>query len=364
MSTTWLEVKVPGRVELLGNHTDYNQGLVISMAVDRYTIMRSRLREDHILRLRSLNLEETWQGSLNNLVPQKEQHWVNYVVGVLAALKEREVEILGMDMEIESSIPLGFGLSSSAALEVASLLTCKQYHSLDQEPLEMAKMCQWAENQFAGVSCGLMDQISVLISQRGSVNKIDLQSLGYENLPFSKAFCFLVVDSETRHQLVDGEYSNRREVCESAAKKLDVAYLREVQVDHLDDRKFDLSLEEHKRALHVVTENERVQKACQALQEGAMERLGQLMFESHESSKNNFENSCRELDELVDFASRHKACLGARLTGGGFGGAVVHLLERSKKDFYQNDLTSFFSKKFGRPPKIIEVNPVAGALNI
>jgi len=323
-----------GRVEVLGNHTDYNQGLVLAMGVEFSTEVRGSIRTDDRLIFEAKDLKESWEGSIQNLTPSPERMWTNYILGVLHGLKERGIALRGVNLEISSNLPMGAGLSSSAALTVATQRCLQKLWNFSLPTMEMAKISQEAEHRYAGVKCGLLDPMAILHAKKGHLMLIDFRSLQVESVPFPATSTFVIAACGEKHALIDGEYNERRASCEEAARLLGVSSLREISPAALEQAKAKLPERTYRRALHVVGETDRVSKASLLLQKGNWLGLGKLLDESHESSRVNFENSIPALDHLCAASKKCPGHLGARLSGGGFGGSTLHLVETPKlKEF-------------------------------
>jgi len=341
-------VSAPGRLELLGNHTDYNDGLVMSLAVDKYIIIASSPRTDGKVELISSAFPGSEIFSADDLKKNPAASWANYIKGVLDQLRKRGVHFSGFNAAVHGTIPMGAGMSSSAALEVATALTIRKLYPYglsatgltappaknakgeipaptQTEKLEVAKVCRAAENQFVGVNCGILDQISSLFGKASSVIDIDCSSLVVGNSPMPGE-AVIVCNSGVKHELVGGEYNELRQNCENAAKKLGAKFLRTVDLKTVEVNKAKLSEREYQCARHVVSEIARVVAGERALREGDHAQFGQYMFQSHESSRDDLKNSTKELDVLVELARKAPGILGARLTGGGFGGATINLV--------------------------------------
>ena len=348
-STPTHVTRAPGRLELLGNHTDYNDGLVMALAVDKYIYIAASPRSDGKIELVSSAYPERDTFLVDDLKKNPAAPWANYVKGVLDQFRQRKVHFGGFNAAIRGTIPLGAGMSSSAALEVATALIIRQLwpFSLSDtgvagvppqrdekgllppiasaERMQFAKLCRAAENEFVGVKCGILDQISSLYGKAWSVIDIDCRALTVELAPMPGE-AVIVCNSGVKHALVGGEYNELRENCESAAKKLGAKSLRSVELKQVEAGKSSLTQREYECAHHVVGEIARVVAGARALRENDHKQFGQYMFQSHESSRDFLKNSTRELDILVDLARKHPGCLGARLTGGGFGGATINLV--------------------------------------
>jgi len=354
----------PGRAELLGNHTDYNEGYVLSIAVDYGTTIRGRRYEGNRVEIRSETLQQHYGTELDNLKPTETKKWANYILGVLQVLKQQGVQFDGMEMDIASTMPLGAGLSSSAALEIAVACFVKRLYPYELSPLEMAKVAQKAEHTYAGVKCGLLDQISSLMSRKGHATYIDCRTYEVRHLPLPGDIVFFIINSGVKHALVSGEYNERRESCERAAREFGKPFLRDVDVEEFRKNESRLDPVVCKRARHVIMENRRVQDAVNCLNSGNVIDFGKLMYESHESSRTNFENSCTELDALVGMAKSAPGCLGARLSGGGFGGATIQIVERAKADEFEEFMNSGFERAFGHKPTIYRTSANDGAMHL
>lgn len=351
-----IKVYSPGRAELLGNHTDYNEGFVLAIAVNRGTTVEGQTRSDRKVRLTAHDLGETFETSLDQIKPVTQQTWANYVLGVVAQMQRAGHALGGFDLAISSNLPMGAGLSSSAALEIATALFLQKAFGFSLSPLETAKAGQKAEHEFTGVKCGLLDQIAVLFGREDAVTFIDCRSYEVKTVPIPHDIAFIVANSNVKHALVGGEYNERREDCEAAAHALGVPFLRDVDRATLEKNRGKMNDRQFRRALHVVGENERVLAGIKALESNNAAAFGKLMYESHESSRFNFENSCQELDELVEAAQKIKGCQGARLSGGGFGGATINAVNSGLKDAFVEDL-----KKAYPPASCLITTACAGA---
>jgi galactokinase len=347
----------PGRAELLGNHTDYNEGYVLALAVDRGTTLTGRRRDDRMIRLHSRELGKSERISLDHLAAEKVAGWSRYSLGVVDQFRRNEIPVGGFEAEITSNLPLGAGLSSSAALENATVLFLLQAFGGKLDPIQIAKFSQMAEHDFVGVRCGLLDQISSLMSRAAHATFIDCRTYRVDHTPLSDHVTVILANSGVKHALVEGEYNTRRADCEAAAQALGVKALRDVTAAQLAREKDRLADRIHRRALHIVGENERVLQGMEALRKGDIASFGKLMFASHESSRVNFENSCPELDDLVAAARATPGVYGARLSGGGFGGATINLVERGREEEVVRALT------FALPQvKCLVTVPADGAL--
>jgi galactokinase len=317
----------PGRVELLGNHTDYNRGLVLAAAIDRGVGVMGGPRRNGVIRLRSEFLDSRVEIAPGEWRPLPNRSWVNYPLGVVQQFELAGHPMGGFDATIKSDIPAGAGLSSSAALEVAIAQFLMVLHDIHLEPIEVARLCQRAENEFVGVPSGLLDQATSVFGREDHVVHFDFQTDEITMIPFPRELSFVIANTAAPHELVAGQYHMRREECRAAAKALGVPSLRELSSAQLQAARGALDPVLYRRAAHIVGENERVAQAVAALRSGDTALLGALFNASHESSRTNFENSTPELDRLAAEARRLPGLLGARLTGGGFGGSIVALAQ-------------------------------------
>ena len=358
----------PGRIEVLGNHTDYNEGFVLSAAIQHGTFFAVRRSDKPTCRLTAGDLMK--EDAFAPIAPGKTtiNTWANYVRGVLHGINEaRGPAPFACDALFFSNVPLGAGLSSSAALEMSAGLALAKLFGHTFAPVELAKIGQAAEHHFAGCKCGLLDQLSSLFGRAGHLVFTDFRSLEVKPVTLGGNVCFLMCNTHAKHSLVDGEYNRRRQACEDAAAYFakvlphPVAALRDVSVAEFNQHKHGLDPVVAKRASHPVTENGRVLAAEKALAANDLNTFGRLMFESHESSRVDFENSCPELDTLVDAAKQTPGALGARLSGGGFGGSAVVLATPENVESVSAALSEVYAKKHGATPDIRIIQPSDGA---
>lgn len=363
-------VQAPGRLELLGNHTDYNQGLVMAIAVDKRVHIAGASRKDGKVKLVAAAFPQVEEFFVSDLKKNPDAPWADYVKGVIEQLRRRGASVGGFNAAIDGTIPMGAGMSSSAALEVATALMIRRLYPfalnngalaepprpeergelppLDaKERMDLAKICQAAENEFVGVKCGLLDQASSLFGKAFHAIELDFKFLTIEYAPMFGDAAIVICNSGVRHELVGGEYNELRALCESAAQKLGAQALRSVDPKGLAANKEKLTEREYQCAYHVVGEIQRVVYGERALRDGDLAQFGQFMFQSHESSRDYFKNSTRELDLLVALAREHPACLGARLTGGGFGGATINLVKRDGIECFSETMTRQYKERAG-----------------
>jgi galactokinase len=345
----------PGRAEWLGNHTDYNDGLVLGIGLEVGATVAARFTGDRQLVLRAADFGEVRTCDLGALSPVEGGSWANYAIGVAAGFIARGAKALGVELGIRSTVPMGAGLSSSAALECATARALQKAWGTSFDDMELARIGQEAEHKFAGVRCGLLDQVTSLFATRDHAVFFDCRSLEVARVPVPPQARFVIVQSGVRHALSDGAYNERRAECEEAARVLGVGKLREatLQLVNEAERSGRLHGAPLRRASHVVGENARVAAAVEALRTGSLAKVGQLMNESHESSRTLFENSCEELDFLAAEARTISGCLGARLTGGGFGGAVLALVKRGTEDDFVKSIGDCIGRAWGRGPQTL-----------
>ncbi|HEY2711132.1 MAG TPA: galactokinase [Chthoniobacterales bacterium] len=348
----------PGRVELLGNHTDYNQGLVLAAAIDRGLRVSGARRSDRRIALCSNSAGE-FESDLDNLRPVAEPAWVNYPLGVVRELLEAGVKIGGFSARIEGDLPSGWGLSSSAALEVATAYFLLRLFSAELSPLAVARLCQRAEHHFVGVHCGLLDQLTSICGRAGHAIFFDARNDEVRPIPFPADLVLIIAESSARRELTAGLYNRRRLETRAAAEALGVNSLRDVSPNDL--ARSDLPLLLRRRAAHIVGENDRVRRALKLLARSDGRGLGALMFESHESSRCNFENSTPELDLLVEIARDVPGVHGARLTGGGFGGATVTLCESDTAAQAAEAIAQRYAQRSGLTARVFVCRPANGA---
>src|SRR6516165_2348916 len=335
----------PGRVELLGNHTDYNEGLALAAAIHLGVTVQAERIDTDLIEVSSDTNGRAASASLKNLQRLEDEPWANYPIGVVKALREAGCEIGGLRLRVSSNLPPGSGLSSSAAFEVATAIVALELFDLSIEPMTLAQLCQRAENEFVGVRCGLLDQASSVFGKEDEVILLDFRAITAQTVPLGHEVALLLVDSGAPHQLTGGEYNERRSQCQTAASALGVKALRDVSSQAILAASLDPLIRE--RALHITGENERVSAGVAALESGQMKKFGELMFQSHQSSIRNFANSTSFLDALVEIASATQGVFGARLTGGGFGGATIWLVEKDKVEQIPTRVSQVYRQKTG-----------------
>lgn len=353
-------VRAPGRVNLIGEHTDYNGGYVLPMALEHSAWIALRPRADGLVRLYSVEFQEWVTFSLSHL--EREKGWGEYTKGVAWALQGAGYALKGWEGVLHSQVPIGAGLSSSAALEMASARAFAATSSLPWDGREMALLCQKAENEWFGVQCGIMDQMASALSRRGHALFLDCRSLEIRHVPFPPQMTVVVMDTATRRDLASSAYNERRRQCEMAAQRLGVPSLRDLSLSELGERASAIRLEEilHRRARHVVSENERVLVAVQALERGDAPALGALLDESHRSLDQDFEVTNQALNEIVVSARTHPACYGARMTGAGFGGCAVALVKQDGMEDFMRFVAEDYLRRSGYQARLYSSYPAQG----
>ena len=362
-------VAAPGRVNLIGEHTDYNDGFVLPIAIERRTIAAWAPRDDRTVRFRSRQSDGEAAFDLGGEIAPGEPKWANYCTGVAAGLKAAGVALVGCDVFCVSDVPLGGGLSSSASLEVATakalLAAAGALDAVDGR--ELALICQQAEHTFAGAPCGIMDPSIAILGRPGRALLLDCRSGQTRQIPFDDPdVVLLVADTQVKHEISDGGYAARRSQCEAAAAKLGVAALRDADAARIDAAGADGTLagKELMRARHVVGEIARAQEAVAALEAGDYARFGELMYGSHAALRDDYEVSCDELDAIVELARRCEGVYGARMTGGGFGGCAIVLAAADKAGDIARAVASGFESRFARRCPVFATRAAAGACAI
>ncbi len=358
--------RAPGRVNLIGEHTDYNDGFVMPVAIDFFTQIILFPLDTRALEFYSDNFKEKVVLDFDNLPKSRSRHWSDYVVGVALMLIGEGHELRGARLTISSDVPLGSGLSSSAALEVATAYALATTSDLKIEHVELAKLCRRAENEFVGARVGIMDQFVSFFAETDKALLLDCRSLEFEHLPVPPSAQLVICNTMVKHDLASGAYNERRQQCEEGVKLLrtvlpNVTALRDVTSQQLEEHRKELPEVIYRRCRHVVTENERVLDAASALKQGDVAKFGQLMNQSHQSLRDDYEVSCAELDLMVGLARKVEGVFGARMTGGGFGGCTVNLVRRDKIDEFQNTVAAGYQEATGLTPEVYVCKAVKGA---
>ncbi len=360
------QFSAPGRVNLIGEHTDYNDGFVLPFAIPQRTTVAVRVRSDRLIRVHSIDVGDTQEIGVDELAPGALTGWSAYPLGVAWALLNSATQpntLPGVDISVASEVPLGAGLSSSAALECSVALALNELWGLGLDRVTLALKGQQAENTAVGANTGIMDQMASLMGEPGHAVFLDCRTLTHELVPCdvaSEGFSFVVIDTNTRHSHAGGEYGLRRASCENAAAAAGVSALRDLTVGDLARLETLLDNETFRRARHIVSENDRVLATVQALRAGNLARVGELLVSSHQSMRDDFEISTAELDTQVEVAIDGGA-LGARMTGGGFGGSVIALIATDRLDSLQEASVARAAELQMPEPSLSVVVPSAGA---
>ncbi|MCX7985109.1 MAG: galactokinase [Bacteroidetes bacterium] len=346
-----LIIRSPGRINIIGEHTDYNDGFVLPAAIDRALFFAFSPRSDNAIIVDALNVNEHYEGSINELAPYGS--WQRYILGVLNQLQRREYAIKGFQCVFGGDIPIGAGISSSAALGVGVAYGLNILFQLNIEPLELAKLAQKAEHEYAGVLCGIMDQYTNIFGERGTALKIDCRFLTHEVYPVDHRVTIVLLNTGITHRLASSKYNQRRMECQRGVTILKqwypaLTHLRDVTEDMLLLHRDAFDATTFKRCLYVIQENERVNRACAALRRNDLITLGSLLYDSHNGLKNEYEVSCPELDYLVELAQTSEGVYGARLMGGGFGGCTINLVDSKYVEDFCSKTMFQFENKFGR----------------
>lgn len=357
-SSPHLVVRAPGRVNLIGEHTDYNDGFVLPMAIDRAAWIALRPRPDRRVLVHALEMGESTEFSLDDL--QKGSGWAEYPKGVAWALQEDGFELHGWEGLLSGDVPRGAGLSSSAAVEVATARAFYALSGLAWEPARAARLAQKAENQWVGVNCGIMDQMVSAAAAEGHALFLDCRTLAYEHVPLPPGLAVAVLDTSTRRGLVDSAYNERRAQCEAAARHFGAPALRDVSMESLTTKGQALPPVVLRRARHIVSENARVLEAAAAMRSGNSVRLGQLFNASHASLRDDFEVSSQALNWMVESAQAQPGCYGARMTGAGFGGCAVALVDESNAGKFAAAVETEYRLKSGLEAAVYVCKASAG----
>jgi galactokinase len=326
-------VRSPGRINIIGEHTDYNNGFVLPAAIDKAAYIAISLRGDDEIHLVAADLNETFSISINDLNPVGDISWPNFILGAAAQFPKRGIPIKGFNAVLMSDVPIGAGLSSSAAIECATTFALNELLQTNLDRITMVKMAQKAEHEYAGVMCGIMDQFASMMGKKDHVIKLDCRTLEYEYVPFKlKGLKILLLNTNVKHSLASSEYNTRRKECEQAVawvkeREPQVNSLRDVTEEMLDKYVLPKDTLVDRRSRFVVQEINRLLRGCEDLQRGDLPALGKKMFATHEGLSKLYEVSCKELDYLVDFVKNNDAVIGARMMGGGFGGCTINIIK-------------------------------------
>lgn len=344
-----------GRINLIGEHTDYNGGFVFPGAIDKCIMADIRPNGTDRVRVYSMDINETSEFGLKE-EDAPAQQWARYIFGVCREVQKRGFVVKGFDAVFAGNVPLGAGLSSSAALESCFAFAMNDLFNDNKiDKFELARIGQSTEHNYCGVNCGIMDQFASVFGKKDNLMRLDCRSMEFEYFPFKlDGYRLLLVDSVVKHELVDSPYNKRRQSCERVAAKLGIETLRDATMDDLNRIKGEISEEDYKRAEYVIGEKQRVLDVCDALERGDYETVGERMYQTHEGMSKLYEVSCEELDYLNDIA-RSCGVTGSRIMGGGFGGCTINLVKDNLYDPFVSVVREKFHEKYGHEPKIYDV---------
>lgn len=359
-------IKSPGRVNLIGEHTDYNDGFVLPAAIDKAIYLAINVNDTNMCRFYALDKDEAFETDISARIEKSDLGWPNYLLGVVDQLQKHGFEVDGFDCVFGGNVPIGAGMSSSAALEGGVLFGLAALSGWDILPVKMAQIAQKAENEFVGVQCGIMDQFASLNGKEGYALKLDCRSLDYEYYPFDRDDIQIVLcDTQVRRELASSEYNVRRQQCEQGVNVLqqwdaDIKSLRDVKLLLLLRHEDDMDPTIFKRCKYVVEENRRVIQACDDLKKGDFHSFGQRMYQSHAGLQLDYEVSCEELDVLVDIARSIEGVFGARMMGGGFGGCTINLVREGYVRSFTNRIKEQYKQQLGKEINIYKTKVSAG----
>ncbi len=350
-----LIVRSPGRVNIIGEHTDYNGGFVLPAAIDKAAYIAMAFRDDDEIHLMAQDLNETLSISIKDLKPVGDISWPNYILGAVAQFQKKNILLKGFNAILTSDVPIGAGLSSSAAVECATVFALNELLHTNFTKIEMVLMAQKAEHEYAGVMCGIMDQFASVMGKHNHVMKLDCRSMEYDYVPFNlDGIKILLLNTNVKHSLASSEYNTRRQECEQAVAWIkeyhpEVSSLRDVSEAMLNEYVLPKSLLIDKRSRFIVQEIDRLQKGCEDLKIGDIHALGKKMFATHNGLSNMYDVSCKELDYLVDFVLNNDAVLGARMMGGGFGGCTINLVKEEAIEELIKQIQPAYEAAMGLP---------------
>ena len=352
-------IKAPGRINLIGEHTDYNNGFVLPAAVDQAIYLAIGKSGSSESTLVSLDMDQTFEFSINDFQPTKEKLWANYLMGVVAEIQKSGREVTGFNIVFSGDVPQGSGMSSSAALECGTCFALNELFDLSIPKVEMVKMSQKAEHNYAGVMCGIMDQFASMMGSADHALLLDCESLEYRHFPIELTDHIIVLcNSNVSHNLADSEYNIRRKQCEEGVSLLqkyfpEVKSLRDVSLEELNAHQSELSDVVYKRCKYVIEENERVMSMTKAMEAGEIDALGEILTIAQEGMRSGYEISCPEIDFMADFANNREDVVGARMMGGGFGGCTINLVNKGSEDQFISELNAAYKEQFNK-----EITPI------
>src|SRR5690606_38557084 len=361
-----LLAKSPGRINLIGEHTDYNNGFVLPTAIDKAVYVAVSRRDDELIRLYAEGFDEHMEIALSAVAPTAVA-WANYILGVVDQIQKKNQQLSGFNLYIDGDVPLGAGLSSSAAVECATGFALNELFNLNLDRKEIALIGQRAEHTFAGVKCGIMDQFASVLSKKGHVIKLDCRDLSYEYVPLDLGeYEIVLLNTNVKHSLASSAYNDRRASCEEgvawvAEKYSHVRSLRDVTISMLDELVKARNEDTYRKCRYVIEENARLSLACEALREGDIVELGRQMFAAHTALSKDYEVSCPELDFLVDEVKTLDDVVGARMMGGGFGGCTINIVRKGSGSTITTQLAPRYRERFGLDLDVIFVQADGGS---
>lgn len=365
-----ITVRAPGRINVIGEHTDYNAGFVLPAAIDKAIWMAAGRRDDGRFAFYALDLDEYFISENGDTIFQEQYKWANYLLGVVSEARKDGHNIGGLNVAFGGDVPLGAGLSSSAALESGAMFIFNELYNLGLSRMDIVRLAQRGENHFVGMKCGIMDMFASVISREKSVVRLDCRSLDYAYFPFdTEEYSLVLIDSGVKHTLVDSEYNTRRAECEEGVavlKQFDprISSLRDVSMDLLQQHEADLRPLVFRRCKFVVAEIARVEQACAALQKKDFKALGQLMFEGHDGLNLDYEVCVPETNFLVEKARNFTGVAGARQMGGGFGGCTINLVETAAMDAFLDFVRTAYEEAFGIVARVYPVHLTGGTTRV
>jgi len=341
-------VSSPGRINIIGEHTDYNEGFVLPAAIDKGIISAIGKSKNNFCSVFAYDINESFEFSTENIQPITNGNWRNYVIGVVAEIQKKGKKVAPFNLVFGGDIPKGAGLSSSAALENSVVYGLNELFKLGLSKEDMIFISQKAEHNYVGVRCGIMDQYTSMFGKENHALLLDCRTNKAASIKIDfKDYQLVLINSNVSHSLVDAEYNNRREVCEKVASLLKVKALRDATEDALFKVKSEISESEYQKALYIIQENARVQKAAKMIKDDNISGLGELLFEAHKGARDQFKISCKELDFLVENAKNYPNVIGARMMGGGFGGCTINIVKKETVETYITEMSERYLKTFG-----------------
>ena len=355
----------PGRINLIGEHTDYNDGLVFPAAIDKGIVLAIQKNEENISNVYALNKEEMYSFEVNEISPLKNGGWKNYIIGVVAEIQNLGIKINNFNIVFAGDIPSGAGMSSSAALENSVVFGLNELFDLALTKEQMILISQKAEHNFVGVKCGIMDQYASMFGEKKSALLLDCRTIKAKLFKIDfKKYKLLLINSNVKHDLSESAYNNRREVCERVSKLLNIKALRDASKKKMEKIKEEISEEDYNKALYVIQENNRVKLFSKAIQNNELKTLGKLLYKSHKGLSEQYKVSCKELDFLVAQTKKNKNILGSRMMGGGFGGCTISLIKKTEVAQFKEDISKKFKEEFNNECSIYQVKLSKGTRKI